>query len=179
MWLDNLPIFLLQRQQLVSRADLPRCGVRGRFTPSIHTLQLFLFYIRSPEECSALCHKDSSLAFQYDSGVAVTFIYTVGRPLSHDVLFCFGSSDYQLGSTLAAISSHRLAGQKSSTKYYDWVDAPVCMSVSKYLKPVLQQAKECVTSKTVESMRMDNSSNGLSTHISISQSTGMLCTFNV
>ena len=56
--------------------------------PSIVSNYLF-FYIRSPEECSALCHKDSSLAFQYDSGVAVTFIYTVGRPLSHNVLFCY------------------------------------------------------------------------------------------
>ena len=36
--------------------------------------------------------------------------YTVGRPLSHDVLFSFKSSGYQLGSTEAAVSAQRPVG---------------------------------------------------------------------
>ena len=33
--------------------------------------------------------------------------YIVGHPLSHNVLFCFQSSSYQLGCTVAAVSAQR------------------------------------------------------------------------
>ena len=45
---------------------------RKRKLYHIHIVPLTYINLRSPEECSALCHRDSSLAFQYDSGVTMT-----------------------------------------------------------------------------------------------------------
>ena len=56
-----------------------------------------------------------------------THVYTLERPLSRNVLFSLGSSTYQLGCTIVAVSAPGCGiRQKCFTKHHDWVDAPEC-----------------------------------------------------
>ena len=75
MPLVSCTIYTLQPQHMVSRSDPPICGVSLRLI-IVDGVILRLYSVRSAEECSAICHRDSSLAFQYDSGVYLLIYFT-------------------------------------------------------------------------------------------------------